>query len=207
MDLFSQFESEENRYKFENILPFDGEVSYDELFLTPTESAAYFEAFTTEIAWKNDRAIIYGKTIETKRKVAWYGDRPFQYQYSNTEKIALPWTPNLLKIRAKVEFETGQKFNACLLNLYHSGSEGMAWHSDAEKELLKNGTIASISLGAERKFAFKHKKTNEIVSIQLKTGSLLCMKGETQTHWLHRLPPTTKVKSPRINLTFRQMVE
>jgi alkylated DNA repair dioxygenase AlkB len=102
-----------------------------------------------------------------------------------------------------VEAKTGETFNSCLLNLYHSGEEGMAWHSDGEKDLKKNGAIASLSFGAERRFLFKHKETKQNVSVQLEKGSLLVMKGSTQTHWLHRLPPTKKVKTPRINLTFR----
>ena len=110
-------------------------------------------------------------------------------------------------LKAKVEQKTGEKYNSCLLNLYHDGSEGMAWHSDGEKDLQRNGAIASLSFGALRKFAFKHKNTKEVVSLNLKAGSLLVMKGETQQHWLHRLPPTKKVQSPRINLTFRTINE
>ena len=102
-----------------------------------------------------------------------------------------------------IEQKTGEAYNSCLLNLYHDGSEGMAWHSDGEKELKKRGAIASLSLGAMRKFSFKHKTTKNVVSLDLKPGSLLVMKGETQQHWLHRLPPTKKVQEARINLTFR----
>ena len=101
--------------------------------------------------------------------------------------------------------KTGEKFNSCLLNLYHNGEEGMTWHSDAEKDLKKNGAIDSLSFGAERKFAFKHKSTKETVSIVLEHGSLLVMKDTTQTNWLHRLPPTKLVHKPRVNITFRAM--
>ena len=104
------------------------------------------------------------------------------------------------------ECKSDESYNSCLLNLYHDGSEGMAWHSDAEKDLKKNGAIGSLSFGAVRKFAFKHKVTKEKFYINLDAGSLLVMKGETQTNWLHRLPPTTKVYTPRINLTFRTIV-
>jgi alkylated DNA repair dioxygenase AlkB len=93
-----------------------------------------------------------------------------------------------------------------LLNLYHTGDEGMAWHSDAEKTLLDNGTIASVTLGAERKFSFKHKESKQRIDVLLENGSLLLMKGTTQKNWLHRLPPTKKVFSPRINLTFRTVI-
>ena len=155
------------------------------------------------IEWENDKAIIFGKLIITKRKVAWYADQPFDYTYSKTTKSALPWTKELAELKEIIEQETGETFNSCLLNLYHSGEEGMAWHSDGEKDLKKNGAIASLSFGADRKFSFKHKTTKQTVSVFLEKGSLLVMKGTTQTNWLHRLPPTKKVKTPRINLTFR----
>jgi alkylated DNA repair dioxygenase AlkB len=115
----------------------------------------------------------------------------------------LPWTKDLLELKKIVEQHSGATYNSCLLNLYHSGKEGMAWHSDAEKDLKKHGAIGSLSLGAARKFSFKHKETKEKVSLILEHGSLLVMKDNTQTNWLHRLPPTKLVRLPRINLTFR----
>ena len=117
--------------------------------------------------------------------------------------MALPWTEDLIALKCIAEAVSGETYNSCLLNLYHDGNEGMAWHSDGEKELKKNGAIASLSFGAERKFAFKHKLSKEVVAVQLSHGSLLVMKGETQTHWMHRLPPSKRITSPRINLTFR----
>ncbi len=128
------------------------------------------------------------------------------YRYSGTTKTALTWTEALLAIKTRIEEQSGETYNSCLLNLYHTGEEGMAWHSDGETELKKDGTIASVSLGAERKFAFKHKQTKERIDLWLEHGSLMVMKGTTQTHWLHRLPPTKKVMAPRVNLTFRQMM-
>lgn len=186
-----------------NLLPKDGTVNYYGKLLPHKEADLYFDRLMTTIEWKNDEAIIYGKRFITKRKVAWYGDTDFEYTYSNTTKRALPWTPELLALKKIIEKETAETFNSCLLNLYHNGEEGMAWHSDAEKDLKKNGAIGSVSLGAERKFAFKHKETKETVSLTLDHGSLLVMKGPTQTNWLHRLPPTTRINKPRINLTFR----
>ncbi|EPR71193.1 DNA repair system specific for alkylated DNA [Winogradskyella psychrotolerans RS-3] len=186
-----------------NLLPFDGEVNYYGSIMTIEKAQEYYKKLLQHIDWKNDKAIIFGKLIITKRKVAWYGDQPFNYTYSKTTKSALPWNKELLELKKMVEAKTGETFNSCLLNLYHSGEEGMAWHSDGEKDLKKNGAIASLSFGAERKFLFKHKETKQNVSILLEKGSLLVMKGSTQTHWLHRLPPTKKVKTPRINLTFR----
>jgi alkylated DNA repair dioxygenase AlkB len=186
-----------------NLLPKDGIVNYYGKLLTGKAANEYFDLLMSTIEWKNDQSIIYGKVIITKRKVAWYGDTNFEYTYSNTTKQALPWTSELLALKALVEEKISEKFNSCLLNLYHTGDEGMTWHSDAEKNLKKNGAIASLSLGAERKFAFKHKETKETISLILEHGSLLVMKDKTQTNWLHRLPPTTRIDKPRINLTFR----
>ena len=186
-----------------NLLPKDGTVNYYGKLFTNAVAKNYLEAFLTSIEWKNDEAIIFGKHIITKRKVAWYADTNFNYTYSNTTKKALNWTKELLELKLIVEEKTGTGYNSCLLNLYHDGSEGMAWHSDAEKDLKKNGAIASVSFGAERKFSFKHKLTKETVSLLLENGSLLVMKDNTQTNWLHRLPPTTCVTQPRVNLTFR----
>ena len=190
----------------ENLLPKEGIVNYFGQIMTDEEANQYYKLLLNEIDWKNDQAIIFGKLIETKRKIAWYGDIPFAYTYSKITKTALPWTETLKQLKDLAEEKTGETYNSCLLNLYHDGSEGMAWHSDAEKDLKKNGAIGSVSFGAERKFAFKHKETKEVVSLILEHGSLLVMKDETQTHWLHRLPPTKSTSKPRVNLTFRTIV-
>jgi len=199
MDLFSTGEPV-------NLLPYDGEVIYYGPVVDPDKLPYYLQRLSEDIAWKNDEAIIFGKHIITKRKVAWYGDAEYAYTYSNTTKQALSWTEDLLALKQLIEQLSGTKFNSCLLNLYHDGDEGMAWHSDDEKSLGKNTIIASLSFGAERHFAFKHKNTKQSLSLLLENGSLLVMKGTTQTHWLHRLPKTTKVTRPRINLTFRTIV-
>ncbi|GCC51007.1 alpha-ketoglutarate-dependent dioxygenase AlkB [Chryseotalea sanaruensis] len=189
-----------------NLLPADGVVNYFGKIMSDAEALIFFNRLFSTIEWRNDEAVIYGKHYVTKRKVAWYGDKPFSYSYSNTTKEALPWTEELQSLKTLAEKLSGETYNSCLLNLYHTGEEGMAWHSDGEKTLKKHGAIASFSFGAERKFAFKHKKTAETISLLLEHGSLLIMKGATQDYWLHRLPPTTKVKRPRINLTFRTIV-
>lgn len=199
MDLFNQQETL-------NLLPYDGIVSYYGIVLRPEEADHYFERLLHHIAWKNDEAVMFGRRIITKRKVAWYGDEAYAYTYSNATKEALPWTDELLRLKQMVESRSGATFNSCLLNLYHDGEEGMAWHSDDEKMLEKNGSIASLSLGAERNFAFKHKESKQTISLLLEHGSLLMMQGTTQTYWWHRLPPTKKVRRPRINLTFRRII-
>lgn len=201
MDLFSS-EFDENT----NLLPKDGTVMYYGKIMDYSKAEYFFNCLMETIEWKNDEAIIFGQLITTKRKVAWYGDTHFKYSYSKITKEALIWTLELEELKRLVEEKTGESYNSCLLNLYHDGNEGMAWHSDGEKDLKKNGAIASLSFGAERKFAFKHKTTKETVSLNLEHGSLLVMKDETQTHWLHRLPPSKKIFKPRINLTFRTIV-
>lgn len=198
MDLFSSQED-----TIQNHLPYNGTVHFYGFLLGSEEASSLFEHFLHHIEWRNDEAVIFGKKVITKRKVAWYGSLPFHYTYSHVTKSALPWTPELLALKNRIEKTTGETYNSCLLNLYHDGSEGMAWHSDGEKDLKKNGAIASLSLGATRKFLFKHKSTQEKVAFTLASGHLLVMKDETQTFWLHRLPPTKIVHHPRINLTFR----
>lgn len=189
-----------------NLLPRDGEVSYFGEILSPADSQHYYDRLLESIEWKNDEVIIAGKHITTKRKIAWYGDNNYAYSYSNTTKQALPWITELLFLKNIVENKCAQQFNSCLANLYHSGEEGVSWHSDNEKALGRNTTIASLSFGAERKFSFKHKTPKETVSLLLQPGSLLVMQGETQHYWLHSLPKTKKTTTPRINLTFRTYV-
>lgn len=189
--------------RFANLLPHDGEVFYYGKIMPAASADAFYQTLMTGIEWRQDEVIIFGKRHFTKRKIAWYADEPYEYAYSGTSKLALPWTDALKELKAIAERTSGESFNSCLLNLYHSGEEGMAYHSDAEKDLKKNGAIASLSFGAERKFLFKHKLSGEKIELFLEHGSLLIMRGATQQNWLHRLPPTKKISSPRVNLTFR----
>lgn len=186
-----------------NILPFDGVTNYHGIILDKKQCTFYYDQLLKTIHFKNDEAILFGKKIITKRKVAWYGTSEFSYTYSKVTKTANIFTKELLALKELVEKESGETYNSCLLNLYHSGEEGMAYHSDGEKMLKKNGAIASLSLGAARKFSFKHKENKQRVDVILENGSLLVMKKGTQANWLHRLPPTKKVHLARINLTFR----
>ena len=202
MNLFDQHIDKDR-----NWLPYDGTVNYYGKLWTHEEADSYFNQLLETIEWRNDEVILFGKRIVTQRKVAWYGDEPFEYSYSNTTKKALPWTKVLFELKTIIEKESGETFNSCLLNLYHSGDEGMGWHSDAEPDLKKNGAIASLSFGAERKFAFKHKVSKEKVDLFLEHGSLLIMKDTTQRFWLHTLPKSKKIITPRVNLTFRSIIE
>ena len=186
-----------------NLLPIDGIVNYYGKIIEEQEAQDYFHKLLDEIPWEQDQVHLYGKTIVTKRKVAWFGNQPYSYTYSNTTRTALLWTPILRELKALVEQKSEETYNSCLMNLYHDGDEGMSWHSDNEKELKKEGAIATFSLGAERKFSLKHRTADQKVSVSLENGSLLIMKGATQQYWLHAITKTKKVKAPRISLTFR----
>jgi len=200
MDLFNQTD------ETYNLLPKDGNALYHGFIFSREEANSLFDTLMKSIAWRNDEVVMYGKHIVTKRKVAWYGDNLEGYSYPNVIKDALPFTDELNIVKKKIEEITGEKYNACLLNLYHDGSESLSWHNDNEPCFKKHAAIASVSIGATRKFAFKHIATKEVISLILESGSLLVMKDETQSHWLHSLPSTTKVTKPRINLTFRTIV-
>lgn len=193
--------------KFVNVLNKDGEANYYGKVMTTSEANTYYNLLLKNINWKNDEALYHGRHIVTKRKVAWYGDQGFLYTYSNTTKQALPWTNELIDLKRKTELITNSQFNSCLLNLYHNGNEGMTWHSDDEKSMGKNTVIASLSFGAERKFSFKHRRTRQTISLLLENGSLLVMRGNTQSNWLHSLPLSSKINHPRINLTFRTIID
>lgn len=189
-----------------NLLPYDGTVLDFGIILSSAVSEAVFNALLSTVEWKNDEAIIFGKRILTKRKFAWYGDKDYEYTYSKINRRALPWNTTLKKLKELVEKHSDESYNSCLLNLYHNGEEGVAWHSDDEKTLKPLGAIASLSLGASRKFSFRHKTTKEEISINLYAGQLLVMKDSTQINWLHSLPKTKKCTMPRISLTFRTIV-
>ncbi len=199
MDLF--------RGNREQILPRDGEAIYHSPVFSEGESAEILSSLLAEIPWQSDEVVMFGKRIVTARQVAWFADDQVPYSYSGTTRTAHPWSPRLTDLREKAEQLTGTTYNSCLLNLYHHGEEGMGWHSDDEKAIVPGSSIASLSFGAERKFAFKHKQTKEAVSLLLENGSLLDMRGETQRHWLHQLPKTKKISTPRVNLTFRMIRE
>ncbi len=177
-------------------------IDYGPIFELP-EAERIFNRLLAEIPWKNDTAFLYGRHIVTKRKVAWFADGDFDYNYSNTTRPSLPWTPLLQELRSKVSSVFGYDYNSVLLNLYSNGSESMGWHSDDEKGLGEAPNIASLSFGAIRRFDIRHKRTGETVSLPLDPGRLIVMKDQSQSHWKHQVPKQLRVKEPRINLTFR----
>ena len=193
----------------DNLLPYDGIVNDYGIIFTPQQADDYLAYLECNIAWRHDEAVIYGKHITTARQVAWYGEQNFAYTYSGATRTAQPWDSVLADIKQQVEQQLAAvsptRFNSCLLNRYADGSQGMAWHSDDEACLGKDTVIASVSFGATRKFAFKHKESKEKREMWLEHGQLIVMHGETQKHWLHTILKSTRIQEPRINLTFRVM--
>lgn len=186
-----------------NLLPFDGNALYYPDAFCTQESNHYFKLLEKGIAWQADQVRMFGKSLTLRRKIAWYGDDAFAYRYSQSTKVALPWTPALQTIKKHVEEVSGESFNSCLLNYYHDGNDSMGWHSDNEKMMKTGASIASVSFGAERVFKFKHNLNKDVTQITLAHGSLLLMQGNIQEHWKHSLPASKKITCPRINLTFR----
>lgn len=189
-----------------NILPSDGESIYYGQIFSRQQAEDYMRLLLEGIPWQHDEAAIFGKHIVTARKVAWFGDAHYDYTYSGRTRTARVWTPELLAIKTEVERLGGSHYNSCLLNLYGDGKQGMGWHHDDEKGLGPNSDIASVSFGVTRRFDFRHKTTKEKVSLHLQPGSLLIMRGRTQSCWQHQIPKSTKILEPRINLTFRRML-
>lgn len=190
----------------DNLLGRHGMAIYHGPIFGVEDSSRLFDALSQGLAWQQDELFIYGRKWITERRTAWHGDLPYAYTYSRQTRSALPWTEDLSHIKALVEAVTGESFNSCLLNHYPSGKVGMGWHSDDEATLDSEASIASVSLGPDRRFLFKHKRTSEKVEVLLENGSLLVMDAESQRHWLHSLPKMAKVFDPRINLTFRRML-
>ena len=169
-------------------------------------AANLFKDLTEEIPWVQNKIRFYGKESLVPRLESWHGDKGMSYTYSGITMDAKPWTKNLLMIKESIEPIAKTTFNSVLINYYRDGKDRVAWHSDDEKELGKNPVIASVSLGAERKFKLRHKKYKENQlqhEVFLQNGSLLLMSGSTQHYWLHEIPRTAKPIGPRINLTFR----
>ena len=190
-----------------NLLPADGIVNDYGVIFSLAEADACLKTLLHDIPWQHDEALIYGKHITTARQVAWYGDAGFAYRYSGVTRRALAWTPFLLHLKHAVEQPlqavSPTVFNSCLLNRYRNGQEGMAWHSDDEAELGRNTVIASLSFGATRKFALRHRHSQQKRELMLQHGQLIVMRGETQCHWQHAIMKSSRIEEERVNLTFR----
>lgn len=188
-----------------NLVPFDGELYLVKQFYCLSESNLLFTVLQAELAWQEEAIFIYGRWVKVPRLMCWYGDTDARYRYSGVNHQPMPWTTALQAIREKVERQCQCTFNSVLANLYRNGQDSMGCHADDEKELGLNPVIASLSLGDERLFKLHHKKSKEKLDIVLGHGDLLVMTGTLQHHWLHSVPKTKKLKTPRINLTFRKI--
>ena len=184
----------------------DAEVSLDPHWLAPGAADELFGALRGDIAWETHRIRLFGREVDSPRLSCWIGDPDAAYRYSGTRFEPRPWPSVLLPIRDRLAEERGIVFNSVLANLYRDGRDAMGWHSDDEAELGPAPVIASISLGAERRFVLKHRREpDRKLALQLGHGSLLLMSGQTQRNYRHALPRTARPVGERINLTFRRV--
>ena len=198
----------------DNLLPYDGQVN--DLGVVLNDANALYNNLLTELPWQSDIVTLFGKTHVTTRQIVWMGDHDVSYYYSGQTRRAIPWTKQMLHVKRHIEQQLSSSginvdFNSCLLNYYPSGEDGMGYHADDEKELGAQPIIASLSLGARRKFVFKHKtirQKNKPVKVELylESGQLIVMHGDTQDFWKHTIAKTKTVKSGRISLTFRKVL-
>lgn len=180
------------------------DVLYYNNFLLKEEADHLYKRLLLDLDWQQYPIQMFGKTMLQPRLIAWYGDQGTEYTYSQTNLVAEGWNQNLKNIQEKLAHQLQLNFNSVLANLYRDGQDSMGWHSDNEKELGAKPTIASISLGTPRTLQFRRKDNPKVkTSILLESGSLLLMQGNTQEEWQHQIAKTKKVKTPRINLTFR----
>ena len=173
----------------------------------PRPARALLADLILKTPWRSEEVTVWGKKHLQPRLIAWYGDEGQNYTYSGISMNPLPWTQTLSELRMLVESTCHQQFNSVLLNYYRDGRDSMGFHSDDEPELGPRPTIASLSLGESRVFAFKRKGRPDakIVNIELVSGSLLLMKGDTQRNWKHGIAKSSKPLGPRVNLTFRKI--
>ena len=193
----------------DNLLPYDGKVN--DLGVIIDDATTLYSFLLNELPWQSDIVTLFGKTHITTRKIVWMGDTDADYQYSGHVRQTVPWSDIVFHVKQKIEQALAEigviaNFNTCLLNYYPSGADGMGYHADDEKELGHQPVIASLSLGATRKFVFKHKKTQDKVELYLESGQLVVMHGDTQTFWKHTITKTKTVDAGRISLTFRHML-
>jgi alkylated DNA repair dioxygenase AlkB len=189
-------------------LPLPGaDVAWDPAWLPAAEAAALFEALAASIPWEVHRIRLFGRTVDSPRLSCWIGDPGAAYTYSGTRFVPRPWPASLRPVRARLGRDLGVDFNSVLANLYRDGRDAMGWHADAEAELGPEPVIASLSLGATRRFALKSRDApaRKLV-LDLPAGALLVMSGQTQRRYRHALPRTARPVGPRINLTFRRVL-
>lgn len=182
---------------------FEADLEYRPEFYQSEQAWVLFYEIIKQTEWRQDRLTVYGKEHLAPRLSCWFGAPWMDYSYSNHTMKASAWTPLLLKIKAKVEAQTKDSFNSVLVNYYRDGQDSNGWHSDDEPELGADPVIASLSLGDSRDFHLRHKvDKNHKHAMSLEHGSLLMMRGLTQSRWQHHVPKRACAEG-RINLTFR----
>lgn len=185
------------------------ELRFDREWLPADEAAVLFDELRASVPWEVHRIHLFGREVDSPRLSCWIGDPDAAYRYSGARFEPRPWPATLAALRGRLERELGREFigagfNSVLANLYRGGRDAMGWHSDDEPELGAAPVIASVSLGATRRFVLKHRREpGRKLVIELPPGSLLVMAGDTQRNYRHALPRTAKVVGERINLTFR----
>lgn len=183
------------------------ELHYDPRFLPPDTAAADFASLRGEIPWENHRIRMFGREIASPRLSCWIGDAGTGYVYSGSRFEPHAWTPTLSRLREALRSSLDLEFNSVLANLYRDGRDGMGWHSDDEPELGESPVIASLSFGATRRFCLRRRDGGgDTMKLELPSGSLLLMRGDTQANYRHALPKTARAIGERINLTFRRIL-
>ncbi|MFC3813474.1 alpha-ketoglutarate-dependent dioxygenase AlkB family protein [Lysobacter sp. GCM10012299] len=184
----------------------DAEIRLDRQWLDLGQADALFAALHEQVAWEVHRIRLFGREVDSPRLSCWIGDPGTGYRYSGVRFEPRPWPAALKPVRERLSGELGLDFNSVLANLYRDGHDAMGWHSDAEPELGPAPVIASVSLGAVRRFALKSRaQPHQRLALELPHGSLLVMSGATQRNYRHALPRTARPIGARINLTFRQI--
>ena len=184
---------------------FDGELHLAADFIKPVEADALFSLLRTKLDWQSDRIKVYGKWHPIPRLQAWYGNPESSYSYSGKTLTPLPLIPELEALRKLCSKVAEVEFNSVLANLYRNGADCMGMHSDDEPELGEQPVIASVTLGATRRFDLLHKRQPLKMQLPLESGSLLLMSGDTQKYWQHGIARTKQPVGERINLTFRRI--
>ncbi len=181
----------------------DAELWFYPDFFAAEESQQLLTHFLNEVELEQGEITLFGKHYKTPRLEGLFSDENLNYSYSGQQLRAKHFTPLLRDIKTKIEEFCGFKFNCVLIILYRDGQDSNGWHADNEPELGPDPVIASVSLGAERRFDLKHTQSGELFQLYLPAGSLLIMGKGSQIHWKHQLPKSKKISSPRVNLTFR----
>ena len=191
----------------QQFLPFDGTATLYHDFLDAQFAMRAFNQIRDESQWEQPEITIFGNTVLEPRLSTWHNELGEGYKYSGVMRRAQPFSEILSDIRNRCAEVTNATFNSVLVNFYRNGQDGLGWHSDNEACNGPEPTIASVSLGATRRFDMRHRKTGETIKIQLESGSLLVMAGKSQQCWVHQVAKTKRVHEPRINLTFRCIIE